>query len=96
MGTLFNLPKREEKDIFSIIKKSQEYIKPKISIRGTSLQDRIKLIEQNITQHGGLLLDTFEKSVNYLDELSLCEYIGEMPEWSNGTGIVTGKQRYLS
>lgn len=76
MGTLFNLPERKEKDIFSLIKKSQEYVKPKISIKGTSLEDRLELIKSNIKTHGGLLLNTFEKSMNYLDELSLCEYIG--------------------
>jgi len=73
MGTLFNLPERKEKDIFSIVKKSQEYVKPKISIRGTSLEDRIKLIEQNIVKHDCLLLDTFDKAMEYIHQKSsLC------------------------
>lgn len=74
MGTLFNLPKRKEEDIFSIIKKSQEYVKPKISIRGTSLADRIKLIEQNIIKHDCLLLDTDKKFTDYVDSILEDEY----------------------
>lgn len=75
MGTLFNLPERKEKDIFSIVKKSQEYVKPKISIRGTSLEDRIKLIEQNIVKHDCLLLDTFDKALTYIHQIPKSPWI---------------------
>ena len=66
MGHLFNIPTRKEQDIFGIIKKSNTYELPKINIRGTSLVDRIKTIEENIIHHDHLLLNTDEMFENYM------------------------------
>ena len=67
-GLLFNIPKRKEVDPYSIIKKTQEYVPPKINIRGTSLADRIKTIEDNIIEHPHLLLNSDKKFVEYMDK----------------------------
>ena len=73
-GLLFNIPKRKEVDPYSIIKKTQEYAPPKINIRGTSLADRIKTIEENIIEHPHLLLNSDKKFVEYMDKALKCEY----------------------
>lgn len=68
MNLLFQIPKRKEVDPYSIIKKTQEYVPPKINIRGTSLADRIKTIEDNIIEHPHLLLNSDKKFVEYMDK----------------------------
>ena len=68
MGLLFNIPQRKEDDIFSIIKKTQEYNPPKIKLRGTTLQDRIKAISENIIKYDYELLDTDDKFMAYVEE----------------------------
>lgn len=74
-GLLFNIPKRKEVDPYSIIKKTQEYVPPKINIRGTSLADRIRTIEENIIEHPHLLLNSDKKFVEYMDKALKCEYV---------------------
>lgn len=73
-GLLFNIPKRKEVDPYSIIKKTQEYVPPKINIRGTSLADRIRTIEENIVEHPHLLLNSDKKFVEYMDKVLKREY----------------------
>nr|DAX62772.1 MAG TPA: DNA polymerase [Caudoviricetes sp.] len=73
-GLLFNIPKRKEVDSYSIIKKTQEYVPPKINIRGTSLADRIRTIEENIIEHPHLLLNSDKKFVEYMDKALKREY----------------------
>lgn len=73
-GLLFNIPKRKEVDPYSIIKKTQEYVPPKINIRGTSLADRIRTIEENIIEHPHLLLNSDKKFVEYMDKALKREY----------------------
>ena len=74
-GLLFNIPKRKEVDPYSIIKKTQEYVPPKINIRGTSLADRIKTIEDNIIEHPHMLLNSDKKFVEYMDKALKCKYV---------------------
>lgn len=74
MSLLFQIPKRKEDDIYSIVKKTTEYVPPKINIRGTSLADRIKTIEDNIIEHPHLLLNTDELFIEYVDSIMNDEY----------------------
>lgn len=69
MGKLFNLPKRKDEDMFAVIKRATEYVAPKITLQSTSLADRIKFVQDNITKHEHLLLDTDEKFLNYIEEI---------------------------
>ena len=66
MGHLFNIPTRKEQNVFEIVKTVNTYELPKINIRGTSLADRIKTIEENIIHHDHLLLNTDEMFENYM------------------------------
>ena len=69
MGKLFNLPKRKDEDMFAVIKRATEYVAPKITLQSTSLADRIKFVQDNITKHEHLLLDTDEKFLNYIEKI---------------------------
>lgn len=82
---LFELPKRKEEDIYSIIKKSQECVAPKISLRGETLQDRINTIKNNIIKHEHLILDTDDAFIEYVDKALTKEYIAIDTETSGLT-----------
>lgn len=79
---LFNLPKREEvsiKDVMDKIKSGTTVVKPKITLRGTALVDKIKTIGEvvraNLGDYKYKLITTDDDFINYCKQASTCEYV---------------------
>ena len=73
---LFNIPKREEKDIHKILEKAREEkeYKPAIKIKGNSLLSKLNIISKNVEKNLGkekdnyLCITTDEEFLEYIDK----------------------------